>query len=227
MPLWSPSFELFSAAVFLAADAPAPGVLTPSILGDILGAVSGLAAIVVTILGIRRWRGQMKGTVEYRAALDVLRKVDAVREAMLAARHRPLAREEESLAAQGGEGAVLANEEDEYEVNLGKVAEARDALLSAQQRAFAIWGEPAKDALRDMLLTVDSLFDAREQYFGEERARAESAVRGRDAGPEDAGTLAMGRVLYATPSAQGKDPFRERIARAAARAEAFFRGRLP
>jgi hypothetical protein len=37
----------------------------------------------------------------------------------------------------------------------------------------------------------------------------------------------MGRVLYATPNAQGKDPFRERIARAAARAEAFFRGRLP
>jgi len=189
----------------------------------------GLAALITAVaaaFGIDAWRRRMRGATEYKVALKILEAVFALRQSIEEARKR--------TALHPDRGLHDPNEDDEVAVTLAaqayrermtQVAVARKSLLRAQPEAFALWGERAQDALVGIHETVEDLQTTCERYFDAELDRVRHPRDGRAAEP-DTDTLVMRRILYSIPDARGKDPFGERLSRAVARAEEFFRDRL-
>jgi hypothetical protein len=195
---------------------------------DVIVSISALAAALVAFLGVNAWRRQLKGTTEYQNALKVLRALYAVRESVIEARDRFILPTDavQQPPATGPEEFRVRVEARSYQRRLVRVGAARGELLLAQQEALAVWGDPAKEALEDLLEAIADLFTTYELYFDEEIALARRRDQEGKDETRDAENLVMRRVLYSALSKDGKDPFGERIARAVARAEEFYRARL-
>jgi hypothetical protein len=196
--------------------------------GDFIVSVSALVAALVAFLGVNAWRRQLRGTTEYQNALKVLQALYALREAVIEARSRfifPV----EGIAqppSAGPEEFKVHVEAQSYQRRLARVGNARGDLLLAQQGALAVWGDPAKEALEDLLDATNDLFVTYERYFDEELVFARRHDQEGKSEERDAENLVMHRVLYSKLSKDGKDPFGERMARAVASAEEFYRARL-
>ncbi len=195
---------------------------------DLIVSVSALAAAVVAFLGVNAWRRQLRGTTEYQSALKVLQTLYAVREAVIEARGRFIFPVEgvTQTPATGLEEFKVHVEAQSYQRRLVRVGNARGDLLLAQQGALAVWGDPAKEALEDLLDAINDLFLTYELYFEEETAFARHRDQEGKKEERDAENLVMHRVLYSRLSKEGKDPFGDRLARAVTRAEEFYRARL-
>jgi hypothetical protein len=206
-------------------ESPAPGAITR----DVVVSMSAIAAAWVAILGVNTWRRQLKGTTEYQIALKVLKALYAVRESMIELRSRftfPSEWLQQPPVTQGPEEFRALAAAQSYQRRLVRVGYARADLLLAQQEALAVWSDPAKEALEDLLSAINELFVTYDLYFDEEIEHARRRdVEGRE---EERGAeqLAMNRVLYSKPGTNGKDPFGEKIARAVGKAEEFYRARL-
>jgi hypothetical protein len=192
----------------------------------------GLAALITAVaaaFGIDAWRRRLRGATEYKIALKTLEAVFALRQSIEKARKRVALRPDRSRVLHDpneDDEAAVALEAQTYREQMTQVAAARESLLQAQPEAFALWGERAQDALLRIHEAVEDLQTTYERYFDAELDRVRHAPRdGRPAEP-DTDTLVMKRILYSIPDARGKDPFGERLSRAVARAEEFFRGRL-
>jgi hypothetical protein len=195
---------------------------------DFIVSVSALAAALVAFLGVNAWRRQLRGTTEYQHSLKVLEALYALREAVIEARSRFIFPTEgfQQPAGTGSEEFKVQVEVQLYRRRLARVGNARADLSLAQQGALAVWGEPAKAALEDMLDAINDLFVAYERYFDEELAFARRFDQEGRREERDAENLVMHRTLYSKLSKDGRDPFGERIARAVTRAEEFYRARL-
>lgn len=206
----------------------ADGTPRTVITRDLIVGISALATAVVAILGINAWRRQLKGTTEYNLALKVLRAVYDVRESTLEARGRIMLPSEtpEALMLNGAEEARVVANSRAYERRLARVREARSHLLLVQQEALAVWGDPAKNALQDLFEAINDLFTTYDLYFDEEISLARRVDRDGRKEERDADNLAMRRVLFSRPGRDDKDPFGERIDRAVAKAEDFYRPEL-
>jgi hypothetical protein len=126
----------------------------------------------------------------------------------------------------GSEELKTQVEAQSYERRLVRVDHARKDLLLAQQGALAVWGEPAEKALEDLFAAINDLFVTHDLYFDEEVVFARRKDQHGKEEERDARNLVMHRVLYSKPSRDGKDPFGERLAKAVATAEEFYRPRL-
>ena len=195
---------------------------------DIIVSVSALAASLVAFLGVNVWRRQLRGTTKYQNSLKVLEALYALREAVIEARSRFIfsAEDVKQPTAAGPEELKVHVEAQSYHRRLVRVGNARGDLLLAQQRALAVWGEPAKEALEDLFEAINDLFVTYELYFDEELAYARRHDQEGKREERDAENRVMHRILYSKLSRDGKDPFGERIARAVAKAEEFYRARL-
>jgi hypothetical protein len=200
-------------------------------LREIVAAIAAFFTTIVGVLGVNSWRRRLHGTTEYQVAFKVLETVYAVREAMEEARARhasPPDLTPEGLAPAphvfegDGEADVVASAQ-AYREKLVHVGDARERLLLVQREAFALWGEPAAEALAGIYDTIQALYSASERYFDLALDLARRTARSGRSEEPDAEMLAMRRILYAAPDATGKDPFGERMKRATAAAEEFYR----
>src|SRR5262245_36327356 len=201
-------------------------------LHDFTSAFAALLTAIVAVVGINAWRRRLRGTTEYQVAFKVLEAVYALREAMEEARTRHAAtpdRTRESPAAgahassgEGGDDVLVSAEA--YREKLARVRVAREHLLRVQQEAFALWGEPSTDALLGIYEAAQAFHATFEQYFERALDRGRRFDRDDQVEGPDAEMQAMKRVLYVTPNE--KDPFGERILRASAAAEEFYRGHI-
>jgi len=191
---------------------------------DVALGLSALITAVAAAFGIDAWRRRMRGATEYKAALKTLEAVFALRQSIEETRKRDRFRALNDPNENDEVAVALASQT--YRDRMTQVAAARESLLQAQPEAFALWGERAQDALLGIHEAVEDLQTTYERYFDAELDRVRHAPRdGRPAEP-DIDTLVMKRILYSIPDVRGKDPFGERLSRAVARAEEFFRGRL-
>jgi hypothetical protein len=203
--------------------------LTSILFGDVVSGLSAVIAAVVAFFGIDAWRRRLRGALEYKVAFKTLEALFAVREAIQEARARgplPLDRLRELPDPNVEDETEVRLAEQSYRERLLEVDEAEAGLLRAQQEALALWGEPAKDSLADAREAVHVLHATSDQFFEAELDRVRRATWRVKAGEPDADTLAMKRILYSIPDAKGKDPFGERVARAVAEAESFYRSRM-
>jgi hypothetical protein len=191
---------------------------------DVALGLSALITAVAAAFGIDAWRRRMRGATEYKAALKTLEAVFALRQSIEETRKRDRFRALNDPNENDEVAVALASQT--YRDRMTQVAAARESLLQAQPEAFALWGERAQDALLGIHEAVEDLQTTYERYFDAELDRVRHAPRdGRPAEP-DIDTLVMKRILYSIPDVRGKDPFGERLSRAVARAEEFFRDRL-
>jgi len=187
----------------------------------------GLSALITALaaaFGIDVWRRRMRGATEYKVALKTLEAVFALRQSIDEARKRDRIRVLRDPNEDSEAAVALAAQT--YRERMTQVAAARESLLQAQPEAFALWGERAQDALLGIHEAVEDLQTTCERYFDAELDRVRHAPRDGRAAEPDTDTLVMKRILYSIPDARGKDPFGERLSRAVARAEEFFRDRL-
>lgn len=204
------------------ASVPAESAVTR----DIIVALSAVAASVVAFLGLNAWRRKLKGTTEYRMALKSLRAVYALRQAVADARSRLTFPPEWKVPlsqTNGPEESRVIEEAQAYRERMARVSEARSELLLVQQEALAVWGERAKECLRDIFEAIDDMFVTRDLYFEEEIIRARKKDREGKETERDVANLVMRRVLYSNLGKDGNDAFGERIDRAVAKAEEFYR----
>lgn len=195
---------------------------------DLAVGISALVTALAAFLGINAWRRRLLGATAYKIAFKTLEALFALRESIEEARVRapiPLGRLRDLVDADLDGEAEVRLAEGTYRERLFKVNAAREDLLEAQKEALALWGDEAKDALTPIHDVVQDLAATSERYFVEEIDRVRRAAKGGAVEP-DAEAIAMKRILYSIPDARGKDPFGERIARAVATAEEFYRGRL-
>jgi len=191
---------------------------------DVALGLSALITAVAAAFGIDAWRRRMRGATEYKVALKTLEAVFALRQSIDEARKRDRIRVLHDPNEDDEVGVALASQT--YRDRMTQVAAARESLLQAQPEAFALWGERAQDALLGIHEAVEDLQTTYERYFDAELDRVRHALRDGRAAEPDTDTLVMKRILYSMPDARGKDPFGERLSRAVARAEEFFRDRL-
>jgi hypothetical protein len=191
---------------------------------DVALGLSALITAVAAAFGIDAWRRRMRGATEYKAALKTLEAVFALRQSIQETRKRDRIRALNDPNENDEVAVALASQT--YRDRMMQVAAARESLLQAQPEAFALWGERAQDALLGIHEAVEDLQTTYERYFDAELDRVRHAPKDGRAPEPDIDTLVMKRILYSIPDARGKDPFGERLSRAVARAEEFFRGRL-
>lgn len=191
---------------------------------DVALGLSALITAVAAAFGIDAWRRRMQGATEYKIALKTLEAVFALRQSIDEARKRDRIRVLQD--PREGDEVAVALAAQTYRERMTQVAAARESLLQAQPEAFALWGERAQDALLGIHEAVEDLQTTYARYFDAELDRVRDAPRDGRAAEPDIDTLVMKRILYSIPDARGKDPFGERLSRAVARAEEFFRGRL-
>jgi hypothetical protein len=191
---------------------------------DVALGLSALITAVAAAFGIDAWRRRMRGATEYKAALKTLEAVFALRQSIEETRKRDRIRALNDPNENDEVAVALASRT--YRDRMRQVAAARESLLQAQPEAFALWGERAQDALLGIHEAVEDLQTTCERYFDAELDRVRHAPRDERPAEPDIDTLVMKRILYSIPDVRGKDPFGERLSRAVARAEEFFRGRL-
>jgi hypothetical protein len=194
---------------------------------DVALGLSALITAVAAAFGIDAWRRRMRGSTEYKVALKTLEAVFALRQSIEETRKRDRPDRIRALhdPSEDDEVAVALAAQD-YQERMMHVTAARENLLQAQPEAFALWGERAQDALLGIHEVVEDLKTTYARYFDAELDRVRHASRDGRAAEPDIDTLVMKRILYSIPDVRGKDPFGERLSRAVARAEEFFRDRL-
>jgi len=132
---------------------------------DILTAFSAVVVAIVSILGLKAWKKQLKGKTEYELARRLLRAVYKIREAISYVRNPFVSSAEISQALQEANVQIATSDSDFHKTSQGavyqmrwkKIGESVADLDIETLEAETIWGSEVKEKLNPLRKNIKSL----------------------------------------------------------------------
>jgi hypothetical protein len=189
---------------------------------QVLLTASALGLLVVTWLGLRVWKQQLKGTAEWELSRRLLRQVYSVRDRIRQGRSMLMTGGEVEAAIASGNAQGKEEKVDGLAAGYQKRWERIQAALSELDlenlEAEVLWGRTALDAVVPLRDCARDFFIALQQYLS---WRTERRPYPREEHERD-----VEAVVFPIPGADGVDAFERRLQKAVETAEAFVRPRL-
>ncbi len=193
-----------------------------AIVKDLVVTLAAAGGLIVTLLGLRTWKRQLKGKTEWDLARRYLRAVYIVRDAVGTVRISFMSVGEQSAAM----AEVKKARSDSLQTDIDPVGAAYEQRFVPLHRAWsdlqveraeaeALWGAAAVEAIKPLAKSMRELLSYLEMHM---RHRA-----GRMKGAKQDLLDKIDGVMFGIPNENGRDEFGDDLSKAVGTAEAFIR----
>ena len=175
---------------------------------DILTAFSAVAVAVVSILGLKAWKKQLKGKTEYELARRLLRTVYKIREAINSVRNPFISSAEIGQALQEINLKIDPSDPDfhaksqsaVYQMRWKQIGESSTGLELETLEAETLWGAEIKEKLQPLKKNINTLQVNILRYL---RSLDHKSGIAMDDGTD--------KIIYKMSDDPSKDPFKQDV----------------